>query len=121
MAEYDKIIESKIRELNAMNIIVAIISEKEQKPIEFYRDVFCFLRANPELCRNPEYKQLYSECLHYYYLHRVVVEKRLISDTQQMQALFEYTADMINKTNAFEKITKDEVDKFMQLKKRFMR
>lgn len=86
-------------EYQIIELEIRFYSKGKWKSFYFLRHILCYLRKNPELCKQSDYKDLYDETVVLLILHAHAKNSWTKKEPADQQRLIELLADLENKNS----------------------
>ncbi len=83
------------------------------RSLVYLKKILCYLREHKELCKDPAYQRLYDECIRFLLLEIKVCKTWLMYDQQTQKEYLEKLIDIENKTVYYDKLSKYEVEAYL--------
>ncbi len=116
-------------EINAVNLRdeykiveleILLYTKGKWKAFYFLRHILCYLRNNPQLCKQNDYKELYDETVVLLILHAHAKNEWTKNEPSNQQVTIELLADLENKNphDCFEPFSIEIIDDYLAYRKR---
>lgn len=117
MSELDN---KKIKEeYKSAKLDILLYNKGRWSAFYFLRHILCFLRQNPELCKQSDYKELYNETIVLLILHAHAENDWTRNEPKEQQGYIELLADLENKNadSNFEYFSIEIIDDYLAYRK----
>lgn len=105
--------------LNKLNTDIYLLTKGKWRAVGYVRRAFCFLREHLELCKQPDWKRLYEECIYFQIVDARVNHDWTDDEPAEQRKWIELLADLENKhkNGSSSRFDIKEVEKFLEYRK----